>query len=143
MKLILTLDEKGGMMFNHRRQTKDSIVSQDIQDMVRQAPLHLTPYSAQLFEAECVIVDELPELAAGPGEYCLLEDCKKIKESGYAQEVLNRADIVILYLWNRHYPADQRFPVELMKSQFNLGSRNEFPGNSHDTITKEIYVKEK
>ena len=46
---------------------------------------------------------------------------------------------LIVYKWNRKYPADFRLDLDL--SQWNLKEQIEFVGNSHEKITREIYVK--
>ena len=52
---------------------------------------------------------------------------------------LERADRLVLYRWGRHYPADRR--LDLPPAGWRLEGQTEFPGRSHDMITKEIYVK--
>jgi len=53
--------------------------------------------------------------------------------------VSDRVEAVILYRWNRTYPADLRF--DWTPSDFYLESAVEFPGNSHEKITREIYQR--
>ena len=49
-----------------------------------------------------------------------------------------KLESLVLYRWNRRYPADVYFDLDL--SQWRLVSRREFSGTSHDTITKEVYL---
>ena len=44
---------------------------------------------------------------------------------------------VILYYWNREYPADQYFDLEL--NDWILESEIEFEGSSHEKITRKIF----
>ena len=60
-----------------------------------------------------------------------LEDPEKIQES--------ETETIILYRWNRKYPADHYFSIDL--TQWKLMETTEFPGNSHEKITKEIVLK--
>ena len=46
---------------------------------------------------------------------------------------------LILYRWNRAYPSDVRWELDL--SQFALTERAEFSGTSHETITRERYTR--
>ena len=46
---------------------------------------------------------------------------------------------IILYRWNRVYPADLYFDIDL--KNWHLKESNDFAGSSHDKITEEIYVK--
>ena len=48
-------------------------------------------------------------------------------------------DEIILYKWNRVYPTDFYFDINL--STWNLTQVTEFKGNSHERITKEVYKK--
>ncbi|MFR4122966.1 MAG: hypothetical protein ACLT0W_12285 [Clostridium sp.] len=46
---------------------------------------------------------------------------------------------MILYKWNRVYPADQYFAMDL--SGWKLVETVEFPGSSHEKITEERYER--
>ena len=46
---------------------------------------------------------------------------------------------IVIYRWNRHYPSDLKFPEHLFASRWQLESRCEFSGYSHETITQEVY----
>lgn len=52
----------------------------------------------------------------------------------------SQIDTVILFRWNRVYPADRTFKWPTNK-EFVLTSFENFEGNSHDVITKEVYTK--
>jgi hypothetical protein len=54
---------------------------------------------------------------------------------------LGKADKVVIYRWNRHYPADKRFEFDLSSLGFEKASAENFIGSSHPTITEEIYEK--
>ena len=68
---------------------------------------------------------------AGPGEFCFVED-RSVKPYE------TRIEQVILYRWNRAYPADLYWDLPL--DGWTLERREEFPGYSHKIITKEVYV---
>ena len=134
MKLIVCLSDGDGMMFNHRRQSRDRIL---IADMIRHTQgtfLWVSPYSSSLFEEDCstLRIAPLPVMAAGEGDYCFVEDTP-------LPQNLDSVDELIIYRWNRLYPADVHFTCDL--STFVLTERTEFVGSSHDTITKEIWKK--
>ena len=46
---------------------------------------------------------------------------------------------VVLYKWNRVYPADQYFTMDL--SDWKLVETAEFAGSSHEKITEESYER--
>ena len=53
------------------------------------------------------------------------------------------ADRLILFRWNRTYPADMLFDQKAFFSGGNweLVSQEEFPGKSHEKITMEVYQR--
>ena len=76
MKLIVCLDDAGGMMFNHRRQSRDRVLIADMLQHVGTTPLWVTPYSAPLFPEDCASLQVVPDPAkvAGENDYCFVED---------------------------------------------------------------------
>ena len=49
-----------------------------------------------------------------------------------------RVERVVLYRWDRAYPADLYWDLSL--EGWTLARREEFPGFSHEIITKEVYI---
>ena len=47
---------------------------------------------------------------------------------------------VILYKWNRRYPSDTKFDLDL--NGWTLISTTDFPGSSHEKITEEVYIRD-
>jgi hypothetical protein len=118
------------MLFNKRRQSRDSAVLADIRACVPET-LAIDGFSEKL------IADaQIPYVLA---EEPLWEDAHFFLEVRPASQVVPLASTVVVYRWNRHYPADVRFDADL--SGFTLQSTEEFPGTSHETITKEVYVR--
>jgi len=52
---------------------------------------------------------------------------------------LSQIHQVVVYRWNRHYPATDYFPMTYFAEKWKLVSSREFAGSSHDTITEEVY----
>jgi hypothetical protein len=46
-----------------------------------------------------------------------------------------------VYNWNRVYPRELVFDINLEKEGFSLMSSREFKGYSHDKIRKEVYER--
>lgn len=136
MIVILCIDDNNGMMFNHRRQSKDRVLLEDIMEYSKSNSLYLNEYSYKLFSdhnAQNIVVD--PEFLdkAGAGEYCFVED----------QALLpceNRIEKLIIYKWNRRYPADLYLDITL-EDPWKIIDTKEFKGSSHEKITKETYIK--
>ena len=53
--------------------------------------------------------------------------------------IVDRLEKLIIFRWNRKYPADFWLDVDL--GDWKLIEAEEFPGNSHEKITQETYVK--
>ena len=65
--------------------------------------------------------------------------CGIVRESLTQMDTLNRVEAMILYCWNRDYPADVRLDWDL--TAFQIAEAREFPGRSHPRITRTIYVR--
>ena len=136
MKVIVCLEDKGGMMFNHRRQSRDRVLNADILAQCRDTRLCISPYSMLLFEGSDadILCDESFLELAGEGDFCFVEDRAL---APYA----DRIEEVIVYKWNRRYPTDTYFDLDLAALGFKLASSEDFAGYSHEKITKETYRK--
>ena len=135
MKIIVCLDDNGGMTFNNRRQSRDRVLIDDVIATVGDTVLYIDEYSMPLFEgkgANIVVSADMPR-DAGMGEYCFVEN-KPISDFFDIQEL-------VIYRWNRIYPRDLTFDLDLEKNGFSLVSSCEFAGYSHEKITKEIFRK--
>ncbi len=128
MKLIVCVDKNNGLSFNHRRQSRDRIVTQDI---VRCAPVRIAPASVSLFAdyPGAVMVSEDFLTAAKPDEWCFAE----------LLPLPEVPEVLTLYRWDRDYPADAFLPYDL--SRWTLVSVEELTGYSHERIFKEVYAK--
>ena len=136
MRVIVCLDDRGGMMFNGRRQSKDRVLIRDVVASLDGKPLALSPYSAPLFaETELPLaVSETFLDEAGAETVCFVEDRA-------LRPYLDRIDRLVIYRWNRHYPSDLSLDLDPIAEGFHLGETSEFEGSSHKTVTKEIYWK--
>lgn len=132
MKLILCIDKSGGMLFNSRRQSQDSLLREKILSLLGGKKLCLNEYSARQFEdTSPLYISEDFLLQAGKEDFCFVENTE-IPE--------NAVDAVYLFHWNRAYPADTYFTMEL-KTNFKKVHTEHFEGSSHKKITLEIYER--
>lgn len=133
MKLIVCLDERKGMMFNNRRQSRDRVLIDDMIEMVNGDKLYIAPYSESLFEnKEIKLKVKKNPLKAADENWCFIEN---LPVAEYKDEI----ETVVIYHWNRHYPGDFFFDLEL--DSYSLESSEELVGSSHEKITKEIWNK--
>ena len=132
MILVCCLDKKDGLLFNKRRQSRDRALVENLLATANGAPIHIAPYSAALFTTGATVSDA-PHLCAGAGEYYFYEGISVLPDR-------ERIEGVILYLWNREYPADVRFDRGILAAM-RCRSREHFVGTSHEKITKEVYTR--
>ena len=132
MIIAVCVDDKMGMLFNNRRQSRDKCVTDDLMTIAE--TVHINGFSEELFEdyKDRIEVSEDFLENAGSEDVCFVEN---IDLEPYADKI----DKVILYLWNRHYPSSLKFKVDL--SEYEVVEETEFQGNSHEKITREVYVK--
>ena len=135
MVVMICLDDKNGMMFNGRRQSKDKVLRQRIGELVDGNKLWMNPYSAKQFEAEQfpnIQIDEEFIQKAGTGEFCFVENQK-------LADVEQRIEKLMVFRWNRVYPADQYLDLDLTFGSWKVLEQMEFAGHSHEKITMEVY----
>ena len=128
MKIILCLDDNNGMLFNNRRQSRDSVLTDDIFNDLRGEKLNILPFSQQLFssyEGNVIIVSDVE----ADGVYFI----ENLDITPFLEDI----DEIIVYRWNRVYPSD--FSCNVDFSQFTVKSEAELQGSSHEKISKIIY----
>lgn len=138
MIVITVIDDNRGMMFNNRRQSQDCILREQILALVGDGKLWMNQYTYGQFldcESGAIAVDDAFLEKAGAGEYCFVEN---ILMAPYEKHI----EKIVLFRWNRKYPADFYFDIELEGSGWRMTEVGEFSGFSHKKIIKEIYVHE-
>lgn len=131
LTVYVCLDDRNGMLYNGRRQSRDSRVFEDIRRELRDVLL-IDPFSEALCRrAEipyCLLEGELPE----EGQFFL--------EARNSRSAL-AADRIVIYRWGRHYPADVWWDLDLQAEGYRLTERRELPGSSHERICREVYER--
>lgn len=131
MHIIVCLDNRKGMLFNYRRQSRDKEIVKRIIEQSAQK-VKMSEYSARIFEnfQEYIEVDNQFLEKASVGDVCFIENA----------DINDLTDIesITIYNWNKMYPADKYFTLSL--ENFQLIHSEEFKGNSHEKITKEVYL---
>ena len=134
MKIIVCIDNDGGMLFNNRRQSRDRVLIEDVIRMTEGKKLYIDAYSKLLFADFCGRYTIDPDMLdnACTDDYCFVEN-KTLSEH------LERIDEITVYRWNRLYPSDFKLDIELERNGFRVCETAEFAGYSHENITKEIF----
>lgn len=133
MKVIAAIADNNGIMFNNRRLSKDATLIDRILNKVEH--VYVSPYTAKLFKDHpdnITVVESFDEIPSDG--WLFIED-----DSLYPY--FDSIDEVILYRWNRDYPADTffHFPEE----EYEMISEEDFAGSAHDEITEFIFKRNK
>lgn len=134
MNIIVCIDDAGGMLFGGRRQSMDRVLRSQALLLAGDQPLWMNGYSAGQFSQDGgnIAVDEAFMENAPEDAWCFIENTDIIPW----KDQIGR---VAVYRWNRMYPSDVKFPMSLFEGKWQLASRRDFSGSSHDTITEEVY----
>lgn len=133
MIVFVCVDDRDGMMFNGRRLSQDRKLREAVLETASPGRLWMNEYSRGQFPQEasiCVSRDFLS--LAQEKDFCFVEDQDLSAFSG-------RISKIILFHWNRSYPADFYFDRSLLEGR-SLVYSEEFKGFSHEKITREDYV---
>ena len=109
MIAVVCVDDRGGMLFNRRRQSQDRVLRGDLLALAAGRPVWMNGYSLGQFGPETGDLRTAEDCLdrAGKGELCFVETMD-------------------LYC---------TLPLE----DFVLEERREFAGSSHECITREVY----
>lgn len=132
MQVVICLDERNGVQFNRRRLSSDAALCSRVAAQCT-GRLMMNRYSAKLFTGFDICVDDGFLNNALTDDTCFVEDMAFLP-------YLHQVDTITVYRWNRHYPSDVKFPQQLL-AEWKLTQKTDFPGNSHETITEERYIR--
>lgn len=132
MNIIVCVDDNNGQLFNGRRQSKDIEVVNKIYEIVSEQKLLINSFSEKLFLDKREVRNDFLEIAS-ENDFCFVENVD-------VTEYISKINKVYLFRWNRDYPYDFTFDLDL-SNNFTLSKVEEFKGNSHDMITLEVWTK--
>ena len=136
MKVIYVLDKNNGVLFNHRRQSRDTFLVENIVNKVNQenGTLYVSDYSKELFEGKDISIQSLAEFnlsEAKENDFVFIEN-EDIQLDDYKGEL-----VYYFYKWPSVYPSDKK--IELPLNDAEVVKKETFSGNSHDEIYLEIW----
>ena len=135
MNIIICLDDNNGMMFNKRRQSQDRILRADLKEFIKDKDLYMNNYSYKLYKdidnGNIKVSENFLEQCT-ENDFCLVED-------KLLNNYINKINNIIIYKWNRIYPSDLYFDINLISNSWELLETKEFEGTSHEKITRIIY----
>lgn len=135
MNIIVCLDDNNGMMFNKRRQSQDKVLRTSIKELVKNNNLFMNEYSYKLYkdidDGNIKVCDNYLD-ECGNNDFCLVEN-------NLLSSYIDKINTIIIYKWNRHYPGDLYFDINVKDEKWELINSEDFEGSSHEVITKEVY----
>ena len=136
MTVFVCIDDKGGMTFFGKRQSRDSALIKDVVEHAGDGVIYISDFSEKLFlesEASVISVPE-PLDSAGKGGFAFIETPPL---APYKKKI----DTLVIYKWNRHYPSDKKLDITPRDMGMRLVKTYDFVGTSHEKITKEVYER--
>ncbi len=137
MIVYVVLDDNNGMMFNSRRQSKDGVLRENLITDCMGSKIWMNSYTAAQFEEkymEYIMVEESFLQCMEKGDCCLVEN---LPLNQYEDKISR----LIIYRWNKKYPADKYLDITLSDGKWELEKTTDFKGSSHENITKEVWKK--
>ncbi|MGI6014507.1 MAG: ribonuclease Z [Oscillospiraceae bacterium] len=138
MIIIVCVDDKLGMAFNHRRQSMDVLLRKKVLDHCKGHKIWMKPYTAKQFESDGqmqnIMVDEDYLNKAATSDFAFVETDSILP-------FYERIQGIILFRWNRTYPADTYLKIPGTSSDWEISILDEFEGKSHKKITMEFWRK--
>lgn len=131
MNIIICLDDKNGLQFNKRRQSRDRVLCDRILSITKDNVLWMNEYSAKIFPSASIKVNDDFLSLANDGDYCFAENSDFLN-------YIDKLEKVIVYRWNRVYPSDDKVDTNFLNEKKMISS-TDFKGSSHEKITEEIY----
>ena len=119
-------------------QEQIAIAAPDTLERIREQEQHpMEPYSAGLFSdfshSDLTVSDTFLR-DAGNGDFCFVEDAA-------LAPVEQRIEKLIIFKWNRTYPADRYFDLKPYEGAWHLALSSDFAGSSHERITMEVFER--
>ena len=126
MNIIICLDDNNGMMFNKRRQSQDRILRADLKEFIKDKDLYMNNYSYKLYKdidnGNIKVSENFLEQCT-ENDFCLVED-------KLLNNYINKINNIIIYKWNRIYPSDLYFDINLTSNSWELLETKGFEGSS-------------
>lgn len=132
MNIIVCVDKNLGISFNHRRVSSDKTIMSDILTLIKGNTISISEFSKVIFNSYLGNYHISEEIPNSFSDWFFLEN-------DTIESYQNDINTLVIYNFNRIYPSDIKLKIDL--SKFDLVSSTDFPGNSHETITRIIYKR--
>ncbi len=133
MTVAICLCDRGGMLFNNRRQSKDRNQILDLLSLASGEKIYINAFSEKLF-SDSGANFEVVENPLESGGFAFVENL-------HISPYIDRINKLIIYRWNRRYPADFSVDISPSDAGMSLSESVDFEGYSHEKITREVWIK--
>lgn len=146
IRVIYSLDENNGYLFNNRRQTYDQAVLEHILNNVvdTNTTLWLSDYSKDLFKEFDITTKRLEEIDLA---YTKDNSVVFVENIDFDIETIAKKCIpleLIFYKWNKVYPADKKLNLtEFYLNNFEVIETKNLIGHTHESILFERWALKK
>lgn len=135
MNLISCVDNRLGILFNHRRVSQDKTIIENIEQWAKNIPLYVDSYSFELFQTahltQLHLNQHLPSRSLQGWQFI---------EQQNIDIPFQQGDQWMIYYFNRNYPSDHKLPIDLNhSSNWSIIDVSPFVGQAHDKITRVLY----
>ena len=134
MTLICCVDDNMGMTFNKRRQSRDIEVTNSVINLAKNGKLFINPYSKKLFE-EAGFIDFIIQ---DDSSLDFPDNSYFFNETAAPSVFEKAADEIILFRWNRAYPGDIQFDINLNSGWKLISSKDMLQEHPVKIIVAEI-----
>ncbi|MBF0579215.1 hypothetical protein IM774_05360 [Erysipelotrichaceae bacterium RD49] len=129
MNAIFIVDQENGLAFNHRPQSRDRMLMDDLKSLVDE-PIQAESYFGRMAASYGVPITDTLEDDNG----WVLFDHNPTPEEA------SQIDKILLYRFmDVEYPADQILSLDF--SPFACIAQTEFAGSSHDCIVRKVFER--
>ena len=131
MKIFVCIDKSGGMLFNNRRLSQDSIVRQKMLEITGSSKLYLNSYSAKQFESsDKLIIDDNFLTTAAENDFCFIENLPVPDNADeYCAVATHQPTATAVF----HILKAIQSPASPMQTTFLQLPKTALPDNSHQT----------
>lgn len=136
ISLLIITDDRGGMMFNSRRQMKDGELLDKLIRRFGCGGICASPYTFRLIDRyEGAMMCEDPVAECPDGALCIVEDPSLLGD------IRDSVGTLIRCCWGISYPADTYFTLDLAELGYRRISKEKIGTSIHAKAFCEVYKR--
>ena len=137
MKVIICVDDRGGVSYHGRRLSQDRLQRIDVIQRFASHGFCMKKETADLYHQ----IDKRCYQVIPAWKQVLSSDRWWVSEDIEFLQWLDQLEELVIYRWNRLYPSDKKLLLSLPVADWRCILHDSFVGSSHAKIDVEHYVK--